>query len=83
MSEELLEENDPLLGATTGDVASDSVDDNETEKDKSWELFNLYNCMLMLSLLFITAATFRLIMVLRDYSPSWPFGGAPWETGVG
>ena len=74
-------QDESLVGTTSQDVVQDALDEADEKKKKDWELFNLWNCLLIVSLLFISFATFRLVFVLRFYSPDWPFGGSPWSTG--
>ena len=76
MSEVNPEQDDQVIGGTSQDiVATEGVDD----KKKGLSVFDV---MLMVSLLFITLATFRLVLVLREYNPGWPFEcGSPWSTG--
>lgn len=75
MSEVNPEQDDQVIGGTS----QDAVADGDAEKKKG---LNVFDVMLMVSLLFVTLATFRLVMALREYNSGWPFeGGSPWSTG--
>lgn len=71
-----------IVGSTSQDVVQDALDEAEEKKKKGWEIFNLWNCLLMVSLLFVSLATVQLVFVLRSYVPDWPFGSSPWSTGL-
>lgn len=75
-------QDESLIGATSQDVVQDALEEAEEKKKKGWELFNLWNSLLMISLVFIIFATIKLVFVLRFYSPDWPFGSSPWSTGL-
>lgn len=71
------------IGQTTADApmatsADEDGDQKKSIKDHILDM-DLYNVMLLISLLFIVFATFYLLGVLRTYSPSFPFGGFPWN----
>lgn len=71
------------VGQTTADSPMATATDEGGDKKKSIKDqilgMDLYNVMLLLSLLFIVFAIFYLLGVLRTYSPSFPFGGFPWN----
>jgi hypothetical protein len=72
------------IGQATDDTPMATAADDSGEQKKSIKEqilgMDLYNVMLLLSLLFIVFAIFYLLGVLRTYSPSFPFGGFPWNT---
>jgi len=80
-------------------VGQDSVDADEATGTDGFEtaenqpkkqglvasLFSMdiYNAMLLLSLVFIFLATLNMLFVLRTYNGSFPFGGGfPWSPNV-
>jgi hypothetical protein len=71
------------IGQTTADspMASTAEDDGGRKKGFKDQVLgmDLYNVMLLLALLFIVFAIFYLLGILRTYSPSFPFGGFPWN----
>ena len=61
------------------DNSGDDTNNSDQPKKRSLTIFD---AMLVLALLFITLATFRMFVILREYSANWPFSdGSPWSVG--